>query len=142
MKNAVGAGAGYFMLVFAAGFLLGTLRTLLLLKFLGELTAVAIELPIILSISWLACAWLIRRYSLPAQLTQRAVMGATALLLLLLAEAALSLTLAQRSITEHLMLYNSRPVQLGLAGQLLFALFPWIQSITNQGSIDPTPRKM
>jgi hypothetical protein len=128
MGNAILAGLTYFSLTFAAGFLLGVVRTVVLAPYIGDSIAVAIELPIILTISWVACSWTIQRSSLPALPTRRIVMGGSALLFLLAAEIILSLTLANRSLTEHLMLYRTLPALMGLMGQILFALFPLIQT--------------
>ena len=36
--------------------------------------------------------------------------------------------LAGRSMAEHLALYSQLPHQLGLAGQMTFAMFPWVQA--------------
>jgi hypothetical protein len=36
--------------------------------------------------------------------------------------------LAGRSLTQHLALYAQLPHQVGLAGQLAFAVIPWMQS--------------
>jgi hypothetical protein len=59
-------------------------------------------------------------------------MGAIAFLLLMGAEAGLSTLLAGRSLAEHLALYSQVPHQVGLAGQLAFAFFPWIQVRSSQ----------
>lgn len=120
------AATAYFALVFAAGFVLGVIRTLWLAPALGPLAAVAIELPVILCVAWLACAWVLRRW--PLAPAQAATMGALALVLLLAAEAALSLLLAGRSLAEHLALYRLPEHRLGLAGQFAFALWPWWQA--------------
>lgn len=125
MKRALQLGLAYFAAVFALGFLLGTLRVLWLIPWIGELAAVALELRIILSCAWLIAGRLLRARRLaPAQ---AALMGASAFLLLMLAEAALSLLLANRSLHEHLALYAEWPHRLGLAGQLVFASFPFLR---------------
>ena len=49
-------------------------------------------------------------------------------LLLMVAEAGLSMLLAGRSLVEHLALYALLPHQVGLAGQLVFAMVPWVQA--------------
>ena len=55
MGRVLKAATAYFALVFAAGFVLGTLRTLWLAPALGPMLAVAAELPVMLGVSWLAC---------------------------------------------------------------------------------------
>jgi len=119
-------GAVYVVAVFAAGFVLGVLRMLVLVPLLGALWAVLFELPVILTIAWLVCASILRRW--PLSPLPAAGMGAVAFMLLMLVEASLSNLLAGRSLTEHLDLYAELPHQLGLAGQLAFAVFPWIQA--------------
>lgn len=119
-------GATYFAAVFAAGFVLGVLRTLVLVPLLGELVAVLLELPVILTIAWLVCTRILRRW--PLSPPSAVGMGAIAFLLLMGAEAGLSTLLAGRSLAEHLALYSQLPHQLGLAGQMTFAMFPWVQA--------------
>lgn len=120
------AGCAYFAGVFAVGFLLGVLRTLVLVPRVGELVAVLIELPIVLGASWLICGRILRQASLsPAAAV---VMGASAFALLLMAELSLSMLLANRSLAAHLALYAESPHRLGLAGQVAFALFPVLQA--------------
>ena len=130
MKLVLLTGTVYVAAVFAAGFVLGVLRTLVLVPLLGELGAVLVELPVILTIAWLVCTRILRRWPLspPAALA----MGAIAFLLLMLAEAGLSTLLAGRSLAEHLSLYANLPNQVGLAGQLAFAVFPWMQARRSQ----------
>jgi hypothetical protein len=123
-------GILYVAAVFAAGFVLGVLRTLVLVPLLGELGAVLAELPVILTIAWLVCTRILRRW--PLSPPAAAAMGATAFLLLMLAEAGLSTLLAGRSLAEHLALYAQLPHQVGLAGQLAFAVFPWMQARRSQ----------
>ena len=128
MQNVLKAGIAYFLTVFAVGFALGTLRTLVLAPALGELLAVAIELPIILTASWFLCAWTIRRFSITEALADRISVGAIAFFLLMLAEVLLSTQLAGRDLATHVALYKTAPAQIGLLGQIAFALFPLWQA--------------
>lgn len=130
MKLVLLTGTVYVAAVFAAGFVLGVLRTLVLVPLLGELGAVLVELPLILTLSWLVCARILRRW--PLSPPSAVGMGAIAFLLLMGAEAGLSTLLAGRSLAEHLALYSQLPHQVGLAGQLAFALLPWIQARRSQ----------
>jgi hypothetical protein len=116
-------GAGYFAAVFAAGFVLGVARTLVLEPWLGRLLAVAIELPLMLAWAWWVCSRLLQRRP-PATLPTAAAVGTVAFALLMLAEAALSTLLAGRSPAEHLALYREPAHALGLLGQLAFAAWP------------------
>ena len=53
------AGLAYFAIVFVIGFVLGLIRVPFLVPLLGKLTAVLIELPIILTLAWLICRQLV-----------------------------------------------------------------------------------
>ncbi|MFN9358488.1 MAG: hypothetical protein ACK6A4_16995 [Alphaproteobacteria bacterium] len=122
----VWAGSLYFLAVFAIGFLLGTIRTLALEAGfgVGRLLAVLIELPIMLGASWLAAGFLLRRLAVGGGLLARIVMGGFAFLLLMGAEAVLSVVLAGRTLAQHFALYGEASHALGLLGQIGFALIP------------------
>lgn len=128
MGRALTAGVAYFGAVFAAGVILGTLRTLLLVPALGEVPAVVIEIPVMLTISWVVSRWLVRRFAVSARLPERVTMGVAALVLLLLAEAALAILVFQRSFPAHLAHYATLPGALGLAAQTCFAAMPALRS--------------
>jgi hypothetical protein len=121
------AGGAYFAAVFAAGFALGTVRVLAVEPALGETGAVAVELPVMLAASWLACGWSLARFDVPRRLQARAVMGGLAFALLMLAELGMSMLGFGRTLTEHLTRYRDLPAALGLAGQLVFASFPMLR---------------
>ncbi len=131
MTASLKAGFFYFVVLFGIGFLLGTIRVLILVPRFGETVAVAIEGPIILGASWLVCRTLIARFSITRRLSSRIVMGASAFVLLLVAEVILAVVGFGRTIVEHLAHYGSPAGLLGLAGQCLFALFPTIQLAFN-----------
>jgi hypothetical protein len=124
MDRVVRAGLAYFAVVFAVGFALGTLRTLVVVPAVGETAAVLLELPLMLAASWIASGWIVDRFAVPATVGARFATGAFAFALLMLAELALSVFLAGRTPAGHLALYALVPHQLGLAGQIAFALFP------------------
>lgn len=121
------AGALYFALVFAAGFVLGAIRTLLLAPRVGDFAAVAIELPVMLAVAWLACGAVLRWVKPGQGIAAHAVMGLVAFALLMAAELALSLALGAPSIAAWLVGLTSSPGLLGLAGQIAFAIFPMIR---------------
>lgn len=121
------AGALYFASVFALGFVLGTIRVLWIVPLIGETTAVFIELPFMLLAAWVICGLIIRRGGVSSALGARAIMGAGALILLLAAEWALSLMVFGRTVAETAAHYGEAPGALGLAGQVLFGIFPLIR---------------
>jgi hypothetical protein len=121
------AALAYFAIVFIMGFILGTLRTLIIAPHTGELVAVAVELPIMIAVSWWACGVVLHRLKPASEIPSRLVMGIIALALLLLAEAAVSMNLGSLTLSQHLALYATTPVMLGLISQLAFALFPLLR---------------
>lgn len=134
MVRSVAGGLAYFVVVFAAGFVLGALRVMLLVPWLGETAAVLLELPIMLAVSWIACGWVIARVGVSGLRSARVLMGLVAFTVLMLAEFGLSVLALGRTPAEHLNLYLQVPTLLGLAGQLAFAAFPVVQGSREQGA--------
>ena len=86
MKDNLKAGVLYFAFVFAAGFVLGTIRTLWVVPRLGARTAELIEAPIMVGISIRAAQWVVRRVRIPPLWPRRLAVGCIALGLMLLVE--------------------------------------------------------
>jgi hypothetical protein len=126
MGRALLAGAVYVAIVFAAGFALGVVRSLMLEPAVGPLAAVALELPVMLAVAWFTCGRLLHRWPLSG--AGAIVMGAVAFAALMALELGVSLGLAGRSLAGHWALYRQTAHQLGLAGQIAFALFPLVQA--------------
>ena len=124
MLSALKAGVAYFAIVFAIGFALGTIRVLAIAPLIGEMNAVAIELPFMLAISWFACRWIIRVFTVDKALSHRLVMGLCAFALTMIAELGVSMFGFGRSIAEHFETYRHASAMLGLAAQVAFAAFP------------------
>jgi hypothetical protein len=122
-------GIAYFALVFALGFLLGTVRTLFVqyVPGAGRLLGVLIELPVMIGAAWFLCRTIIRHFAVAATVVARAVMGGLAFVLLLLAELAVGALLFGRSPGEHFALYRDASYALGLVAQMAFALMPMVQ---------------
>lgn len=125
--SALKAGLVYFLSVFAAGFLLGTIRVLLIEPRLGALGAVLLETPFILAASWFLCRSWIGRFNVPPSLSSRLVMGVFAFGLLLAAEILLGFYGFGRPLADQIAAWGTPPGALGLAGQMLFGLFPLAQ---------------
>lgn len=86
MKETLKAGVLYFVLVFAAGFVFGTIRTLWVVPRLGVRTAELMEAPVMFGVSILAARWVIRHVGVPPLWSRRLAMGCIALGLMLLVE--------------------------------------------------------
>ncbi|TDE36249.1 hypothetical protein [Antarcticimicrobium sediminis] len=126
------AGLWYFPIIFACGAVLGTLRTLVLTPALGPLRAVALELPVILALSWIVAGSLTRGRPSLSNASARLWMGAIALALLLVAECALALGFGQTPMGWLAGLITPQGL-LGLAGQAVFALLPWLRYEIGRG---------
>jgi len=95
------AGFVYFALVFAAGFVLGTIRTLWVVQRLGVRTAELTEMPIMFCISIVAARWVVRHVQLSPLRSKRLAMGCIALGLMLVAEFTLALWIRGMTIREY-----------------------------------------
>jgi hypothetical protein len=118
------AALASFALVFAAGFALGALRTMWLGPGIGETAAVALELPLMVVVSWRATGFCIRRFGVPARLGPRLRMGAGAFALLMLAETGLAAVLTGGDPAAIAARWTGAPGLLGLAAQMLYGLMP------------------
>ena len=141
MARAAAGGMVYFAIVFAAGFVLGTLRILVLMPRLGEAAAVLFELPLMLAVSWIACRRVVARVGISRRHAARLLMGGIAFAMLMLAELGLSVLAFARTPAEHLALYRQAPALLGLAGQLAFAAFPFIQGVAQSRMPSPASQR-
>lgn len=127
MSRAILAGAAYFLVMFACGFVLGTARILVAAPFLGEWGATLVELPVMLTISWVVCGWLVLRFLVAARATPRVAMGAVAFILLMSAEVLLGTLLFDRTLTEQMLGMSAGAGLAGLLSQIAFAAFPLVQ---------------
>jgi len=122
--NWLRAAIAYWAVVFALGFVLGTIRVLWVIPLVGLLPATLIELPLMLAASWFAAGWLVRRFSL-ASARKALAAGGLAFVILMIAECALASVMTGQSPAEWLAGLRQPHALLGLAGQIVFALMPW-----------------
>ena len=122
------AGVAYWAVIFALGFMLGTVRTVWGAQALGETRFILIEVPIMLTASWLAARRMVRRFAVTST-GAAAGMGALAFALLMLAELTLTGALAgsgeawgaMRDWAGSLL---HPPGIYGFAGQIAFGVMP------------------
>ena len=125
IKQGLMAGLFYFAVVFFAAFGLGVLRAMYVVPLAGPSLAVAIELPIILSLAWVSCRWFMIKCNAETW-EDRGVMAALSFSLLIFAEWAI------RFVYDWIILGDGTlpPVVatqtfadgLGLAGQVAFGV--------------------
>jgi hypothetical protein len=137
MWNGIKASSVYFTVVFAAGFVFGTLRVLVFVPQVGERLAVLIELPFMLTVSWFACRWVVARFSVPTTFGPRLAMGGVAFALLMATEIGLTVFGFGRTLAQYLENQTSTAAMLGLAGQVAFAAFPVVQMFMRRTSSRP-----
>jgi ABC-type uncharacterized transport system permease subunit len=114
------AGALYFLLVFGAGFFLGTIRTLWVVPRVGTRTAELMEMPIMLAVTIVAARWTVLRLSVPMMWSARLEMGCMALVLMLIAELGFVLWIRGLSVKRYL---ATRDRVAGAAYYLLLIVF-------------------
>jgi hypothetical protein len=124
------ASALYFALVFAAGFVLGTIRTLWVVPRVGTRTAELMEAPIMLGVSILAAAWVVRRLAIPHSIGQRLAVGLAALALMLSAELTVVLWLRKLTLAEYV---ASRDPVAGSVYLLSLAAFAAMPALVGRG---------
>ena len=122
------ASFAYFVIVIAAGFGLGAIRTLGIAPVIGDTAAVLLELPVILAISWMAAGWAIERQQGNWDLAAGMRMGVLAFVLLQLAEAALATVVFGSRPGAYFAHWLTPDGAIGLAGQLLYGVFPAIRA--------------
>ena len=116
----------YFAVVFAAAFVLGILRVTLIAPQVGALAAVALEVPVVLVISWVVAEHVLRRW--PSGWRHRIAIGALAFGFLMVAELALGMFVFGQTTGQFLAAIATPPGALGLAGQLGFAAIPALRT--------------
>jgi hypothetical protein len=114
------AGILYFALVFGAGFVLGTIRTLWVVPRVGTRMAELMEAPFMLVVIIVASRWVVLRLLVPFVPFARLGMGGIALGLLLVAEFGFVLWVRGLSIRQY---FASRDRVSGAVYYLMLGLF-------------------
>jgi hypothetical protein len=124
MKRALTAGTVYFLILFALGFVLGTLRVTVVVPRLGAFAATMAEVPVMLAAAYFTCRWMIRHWNVPPTLSIRLTMMAWFLLLLFLFETLLGTMLFGRTLNTQVAALVTPAGMLGLSAQMIAAFLP------------------
>jgi hypothetical protein len=122
--RALKAGALYFAIVFATGWIFGPIRVLWIVPHLGETAGVLLEAPLMLVVMVVAARWTVRRLALPTSHKTRIAVGLTALGLLLVAEVLGARWLRGVSIADVLAGFRSVSGAITLLLFVIFAAVP------------------
>ncbi len=131
----VSAAWVYAAVVFAVGFVLGSVRVLVSAPRLGDLAATLLELPVMLAVSWAACGAALRRFDIAGR-SEAAGMGLCAFALLMAAELILSVFGFGRTLGQHFSAYATAAGAIGLAGQVAFGIMPLVRAPGEKGLQD------
>lgn len=124
VTRVVAGGVLYFVLVFAAGWLIGPIRVLWLEPRVGETAAVAVEAPLMLAAMVSAARFVTGRTGAPDGAVARAAIGLVGFALLMAAEVFLSRVLRGASLHQWLAQFATVPGAIALTLFLLFAAMP------------------
>lgn len=124
------AGGLYFGLVFAAGFVLGTIRTLWITPNLGERTAELIESPLMLAVTVFAARFVVGFRSWLPGTSARLGAGLVGLGLLIAAETGVVLGLRRITMPEYV---AGRDPVAGIVYVVLLAIFAVMPLLVGRG---------
>ena len=120
------AGFAYFLLVFAAGFVLGAIRVPLLVPRLGVRLTELLEMPVMLLVIVYAARCIVRRFALPASAVSRLAVGCIALALLASAELMLAAALQGLAPAQYVSSRDPVSGSVYLAMLVVFAAMPLV----------------
>ncbi len=120
--------AAYYALgVFALGFVLGTVRVMVLQPLMGPLAAVCTEVPVMLAASWWYSRWLLSKHTTAYNTLTLLLWGMAAFVLLICLEMALATVVFGQPAQLFFTALHTPAGAVGLAAQFLFGLLPAIQ---------------
>ncbi|MFN8299588.1 MAG: hypothetical protein U0T75_10810 [Chitinophagales bacterium] len=114
--------------IFALGFVLGTIRTLVLVPRIGALAGVLIEIPIMLACAYFYSRWLIERQKVNATFGTLLSGGLLAFVILMCLEYSLGVFVFKQSPASFFSNMKTLPGALGLAAQVIFGFVPVIHT--------------
>ena len=131
--RAVKAGIVYFLLMFAVGWILGSIRELRAVPHFGPVTATLLEAVIMLIAMVAAARWVIRRFEVPQTTPATISIGLVALGLLIPAEIAGVVFLRGLSLQDYFLSFLTAPGMISLVMFLLSAAMPSLITLLTRG---------
>ena len=125
-RGALWPGVTYFGFVFAVGFVLESIRVLIVVPVIGERASELLETPLMLLTIFFAARWVVRRFRIPAGARNRIPVCLVALSILLVTEILVVLMVAGVSLEEHIVRRDPLNGVIYLASLAVFALMPWL----------------
>jgi len=122
----VKAAGLYFALVFGAGFVLGTMRVLLLVPAVGTRTAELLEMPIMCMVIMLSARWVTQHLQVPPTASSRLGMGGMALAMVLSLDFTVVLWIRGLSFSQYKEAFDPVAGTAYFVMLGLFALMPWL----------------
>lgn len=122
----------YAVVIFALGFILGVIRTMLLAPRIGALAAVCLEVPVMLLASWFYCRHLRHKLALAATWLPLLLWGTVAFAMLMLLEFSISILVFRQTPAAFAATLQTLPGLIGLLAQIAFALIPALQGLMPQ----------
>ena len=129
---AVKAALLYFVLVFGAGFGLGTIRVLFLVPIVGSRTAELLEMPIMLGVIIFAARWVVRQVEIPSTMLSRLGMGGIALVLILLLDFTMMLWVRGLSFRDYVEAFDPVAGTAYFTMLGVFAVMPFLLMCMNR----------
>ena len=123
LKRALISAAVYFLVLFALGFVLGTVRVVFVIPRFGQLAATLAELPVMLVAAYFICHWVLRHWLVPWRYEIRWAMVLLFLVLLGAFETLLGLMLG-RTLSDQWAALLTYAGLLGLLAQVIAGLLP------------------
>jgi hypothetical protein len=127
------AGAIYFLLLFAIGWILGPIRELWAVPRFGRIAALLMEAVFMLIAMIISARWVMRRFEVHQTLASTILMGLVALAILAPAEIAGVLWVRGLSLQEYLTSFMTAPGVISLIMFLLFAAMPSLVTLLTRG---------
>ena len=127
------AGAIYFLLLFAIGWILGPIRELWVVPRFGRIAALLMEAVFMLIAMIISARWVMRRFDVHPTLGSTIPVGLVALGILVPAEIAGVLWVRGSSLQEYLASFATAPGVISAVMFLLFAAMPSLVTLLTRG---------